>query len=64
METVMATFQNSRIDFSSHQLEVRKKMKEIHDKLLDNDYGEAANLIDHTVVELRLMKAAINSHVT
>jgi hypothetical protein len=39
-------------------------MKEIHDKLLDNDYGEAANLIDHTVVELRLMKAAINSHVT
>jgi hypothetical protein len=64
METVMATFQNSKIDFSSHQLEVSKKMKEIHDKLLTRNYGEAADLIDHTVVELRLMKAAVNSHVS
>jgi hypothetical protein len=64
METVMATSQNSRIDFAPHQLEVSKKMREINEKLLKNNYKEAASLVDYTVAELRLMRAAINSHVS
>jgi hypothetical protein len=63
METVMATSQNSRLDFSPYQLEVSKKMREINEKLLKHNYEEAADIVDHTVAELRLMKAAINSHV-
>jgi hypothetical protein len=59
----MATYKNSKVDYAPHQLEAKAILREIHEKLLNNKYGEAATLVDNAVVELRLMKAAINSHV-
>jgi len=59
----MVKLQNSKLDYAAHQLEVKKRLKEIHDKLLSNQHGEAASLVDNAIVEMRMLKAAINSHV-
>jgi hypothetical protein len=52
-----------RLDYSPHQLEVKHLMAEIHKLILVNQFVEAAKLVDPAIAELRLMKAAINSHV-
>lgn len=52
-----------RLDYSAHELEITKKMKEIHDLLLRNQFGEAAGKVNFIIAELRLLKAAINSHI-
>lgn len=52
-----------RLDFAPHFLEVKTKMNEIHNLLLKNEYAIAAAKIEFVIAEMRLMKAAINSHV-
>lgn len=52
-----------RLDYAAHELEAKKKLKEVHDLLLKNKFGEAAGKINFVIAELRLMKAAINSHL-
>ena len=52
-----------KLNFAEHQLEAKHKLKEVHDLLLKNRYGEAAGKIDFVIAELRMLKAAINSHI-
>lgn len=52
-----------KLDYSCHELEIKKKLKEIRDLLVKNKFGEAAGKVDFIIAELRMMKAAINSHV-
>ena len=52
-----------RLDYSPHQLEVKRLRMEIHKLILVNQFTEATKLVDPAIAELRLMKAAINSHV-
>jgi len=52
-----------RLDYSPHQLEVKRIMGEIHKLILVHQFTDAAKLVDPAIAELRLMKAAINSHV-
>jgi hypothetical protein len=52
-----------RLDYSPHQLEVKRIMAEIQKLILVHQYEDATKLIDPAIAELRLMKAAINSHV-
>ena len=38
-------------------------IKEIHMHLLGSDYVAAASTIEQAIVELRLMRAAVKSHI-
>lgn len=51
------------LDYSIHDLELRKLMKDIHDLLLKKEYLEAATRADEAIVELRLLRTAIRSHI-
>lgn len=51
-----------KLDYACHELEAKKHLKEVHRLILLNKFEEAAKLIDPAIAELRLMKAAINSH--
>lgn len=52
-----------KLDYAPHYLEAKKKLNEAHELLLKNRFVDAAGLIDQIVVELRLMRAAVKSHV-
>lgn len=58
MEKVM-----ERLDFAPHFLETKKKLAQTHELLLKNKFKEAAGMIDEIVVELRLMRTAVKTHV-
>lgn len=53
----------TKLDYAPHYLEAKKKLHEAHDLLLKNKFLDAAGIIDEIVVELRLMRAAVKSHV-
>jgi major membrane immunogen (membrane-anchored lipoprotein) len=59
----MENYKNSKVDFAAHHIETDKLLRRINDKLVKNQYGEAVDLVNQAVAELRLMKAAINTHV-
>jgi len=52
-----------KIDYAPHYLETKKKLTEVHELLLKNKFKEAAGMINEIIVELRLMRAAVKSHV-
>jgi hypothetical protein len=52
-----------RLDYSPHQLQAQKYLREIHDLLLEREFVEAAGKVEFVIAELRLMKAAIHDHV-
>ena len=52
-----------KLDYSPHFLEAKNKLNEIHKLLLKNEFALAAAKTEFVLAELRLMKAAINSHV-
>lgn len=52
-----------KLDYSPHLLEIKKQTKEIYDLLNRNKFEEAAGKVNSMLVELRMMKAAINSHI-
>ena len=54
---------NTKLDYAPYYLNAKKKLQEAHDLLLKNRFIEATNLIDEIVVELRMMRAAVKSHV-
>lgn len=51
------------LDYSVHELAAKKIMKEVHDLLLKHHYVEAASKADEAIVELRMMRVAIKSHI-
>ena len=51
------------LDYSVHELAAKQLMKDIHDLLLKHRYIDASSKIDETIVELRMMRAAVKSHV-
>ena len=52
-----------KLDYACHELEARKLLKEVTDNLLLNRHMQASDSVDEIIVELRMMKAAINSHI-
>jgi hypothetical protein len=52
-----------KLDYAPHYLESKKKLTEAHELLLKNKFKEAAGTINEIIVELRLMRAAVKSHV-
>jgi hypothetical protein len=65
----VASLQNTaiRIDtslnYTAHELKVKELLKEIHVLLLSKDFVAASSTIDQTIAELRLMRAAVKSHI-
>lgn len=53
----------NKLDYAPYYIEAKKKIDEAHELLKKNRYVEAKTLIDEAVVELRMMRAAVKSHV-
>ena len=51
------------MDYSPYYLDAKKKLDEAYDALKTNNFEEAATKLDEAVVELRMMRAAVKSHV-
>lgn len=54
---------DTALNYTTYELKVRGLLKEIHEHLLRNDHVSAASTIDQAIVELRLMRAAVKSHI-
>lgn len=54
---------DSTLDYATHELKAKKLLKEIHVHLLEKELVAAASTIDLAIVELRLMRTAIKSHI-
>lgn len=53
----------NKLDYAPYYIEAKKKIDEAHELLKKNRFIEAKTLIDEAVVELRMMRAAVKSHV-
>ena len=51
------------LNYTAHELKVKELLKEVHEHLLRNNYVSAASTIEQAIVELRLMRATVKSHV-
>lgn len=54
---------DNTLDYATHELKAKKLLKEIHTYLLNKELVAAASTIDLAIVELRLMRTAIKSHI-
>jgi len=54
---------DTTLNYTTYELKVKELLKEIHEHLLRNDYVAAASTIEQAIVELRLMRAAVKSHI-
>lgn len=54
---------DEKLDYSSHELQTKSLLKQIHQYLLNSDFVAAASTIDAAIVELRLMRNAVKSHI-
>lgn len=54
---------DTSLNYTTYELKVKELLKEIHEHLLRNDHVSAASTIDQAIVELRLMRAAVKSHI-
>jgi hypothetical protein len=52
-----------KLDYACHELEAKTHLKEVVELLNRKKFGEAAGKVEFVIVELRMMKAAINSHI-
>lgn len=52
-----------QLDYTPHYLEVKKKLTEIYVMLNNREYVPAATTIDEALVELRLMRNAVRTHI-
>ena len=52
-----------QLDFAAHYLEAKKKLGDVYVMLNNRDYVPAASLIDEIIVELRLMRNAVKTHI-
>ena len=53
----------SPLDYAPYELEAKKLLREVGELLKTNKYAKAAATLDDIIVELRMMKAAVNSHI-
>jgi len=53
----------NEIDYAPYYLEAKKKLGEAHALLNKQQYSEAASAINEIIVELRMMRVAIKSHM-
>lgn len=51
------------VDYATHELKVKALLKDAHLALLNKDFVSAASTIDVAIVELRLMRTAVKSHI-
>jgi hypothetical protein len=51
------------LDYAPYELEAKKLLREIGELLKLNKYKQAATTIDDVIVELRMMKSAVNSNI-
>jgi hypothetical protein len=51
------------LDYAPYELEAKKLLREIGELLKLSKYKQAATTIDDVIVELRMMKAAVNSNI-
>lgn len=51
------------IDYAPYYLDTKLKLKEAHELLLKSKFEEAATKVDEMIVELRMMRAAIKTHL-
>jgi len=51
------------LNYTAHEIKVKDLLREVHVHLLQSDYVAAASTIDQTIAELRLMRAAVKSHI-
>jgi hypothetical protein len=54
---------DTALNYTAHELKVKELLKEVHEHLLRNNYVSAASTIEQAIVELRLMRATVKSHV-
>lgn len=54
---------DSSLDYAGHELEAKRLLKEVHLCLLQKDFVAAMDGLDRTLVELRLMRTAVKSHI-
>lgn len=62
MEKVTVKLDNT-LDYATHELKAKRLLKEIHVHLLENNFVAASSTIDLAIVELRLMRTAVKSHL-
>lgn len=53
----------NKMDYAPYYLEAQKKLSEAYALLKKNQFEEAATKLDEAVVELRMMRIAVKSHV-
>jgi hypothetical protein len=51
------------LDYAPYELEAKKLLREVGELLKINKHAKAATTIDDIIVELRMMKAAVNSNI-
>jgi len=54
---------DNTLDHATHELQVKWLMRQVHQLLLEREFVAAAATIDATIVELRLMRNAVKSHI-
>ena len=50
------------VDYASHELHLKRLLKEAHVWLLDKEYAKAVPVLDEAIVELRLMRTAVKNY--
>jgi hypothetical protein len=53
----------TKLDYACHEIEAKKLIREASDLLTRSRFVDALEMIDDAIVELRMMKAAVNSHI-
>lgn len=51
------------VDYAGHDIKVKKLLTEANTLILDKDFVGAASTIDLAIVELRLMRNAVKTHI-
>jgi hypothetical protein len=54
---------DTSLNYTAHEIKVKELLKEVHIHLLGQDFVAATSTIDQAIVELRLMRTAIKSHI-
>jgi hypothetical protein len=51
------------LDYAGHEIQAKHIMNQAHDLILAGEYSKAAATIDAAIVELRLMRNAVKTHI-
>jgi hypothetical protein len=55
--------EDAKLDFAPHYLQVEAHLKTVHDLVKQHKYLDAATFVDQIIVESRLLRNAIKTHV-